>query len=77
MTMMKKLRLHVEELKVESFPTAPTAEERGTVRGNAVTLDGGNCKDTDTLLPPSCPVACETYDDSVCGLTWHCVTDDC
>jgi hypothetical protein len=65
---MKKLRLHVEELKVESFPTAPAAGERGTVRAHA---------EAGTLLPPSCPVACETYDDTVCGLTWHCVTDDC
>jgi hypothetical protein len=75
---MKKLRLHVEELKVESFPTAPTAEERGTVRANgAVTRDGGNCTDTNTFLPPSCPVACETNDDSVCALTWPCFTNNC
>jgi hypothetical protein len=28
---MKKLRLDVDTLAVESFPTAPTAEELGTV----------------------------------------------
>ena len=66
---MKKLRLHVEELKVESFPTAPGAEEKGTVRAY---YEAG------TVLPPSCPVACETYDDSVCGLTWQCTgLDNC
>ena len=36
---MKKLRLHCEELRVESFPTAPSAEEPGTVNGHAATPD--------------------------------------
>lgn len=58
---MKKLRLSCEDLRVESFPMARPAVEAGTVRGHA-----------GTLVPPSCPVACETYDDSVCGLTHGC-----
>ena len=35
---MKKLALHLDELKVETFdPTAAVPESRGTVRGNAET----------------------------------------
>lgn len=58
---MKKLRLSPDALRVESFPTAPKIDETGTVHANV-----------GTLLPPSCPVACETYDDTVCGLTHGC-----
>jgi hypothetical protein len=57
---MKKLRLDVEDLTVESFPIASDAEERGTVRAQAAT--------------PECTESCTncTYDDTLCGLTWHC-----
>ena len=59
---MKKLRLDPEALRVESFPTAPADDERGTVHANV-----------GTLAPPSCPAPlCQTYDDTVCGLTWRC-----
>jgi hypothetical protein len=58
---MKKLRLNAEELRVESFPTAECTEEAGTVHAQAA-----------TLLPPSCPVGCQTYDDTICGLTHGC-----
>jgi hypothetical protein len=59
---MKKLRLDCEELRVESFPTAPTGDEPGTVQANAGTVAG-----------VSCPAPlCHTYDDTVCGLTRAC-----
>lgn len=59
---MKKLHLHADDLKVESFPTARVADECGTVRAHV-----------GTLAPPSCPAAlCQTYDDTVCGLTRAC-----
>jgi hypothetical protein len=59
---MKKLRLIEEELRVESFPTVQVEEDGGTVRAY-----GG------TLLPPSCPApACQTYDDTVCGISQGC-----
>ncbi|HEU0301322.1 MAG TPA: hypothetical protein VFR37_17790 [Longimicrobium sp.] len=66
---MKKLRLDCEELRVESFPTNPAADERaGTVRGHAATP---TC--TATLVGGSCPQAtCQTYDDTLCGLTRGC-----
>ena len=34
---MKKIELHPEELRVESFPTAAAEPARGTVRGAAAT----------------------------------------
>ncbi|HSU16537.1 hypothetical protein [Longimicrobium sp.] len=59
---MKKLRLETEDLRVESFPTAAVAGEPGTVHAHV-----------GTLAPPSCPAqVCQTYDDTVCGLTWRC-----
>jgi hypothetical protein len=65
---MKKLRLNCEELRVESFPTAPATDEPGTVEAHAATPD---C--TATLVGNSCPRAtCQTYDDTFCGLTRAC-----
>lgn len=59
---MKKLRLDVEDLAVESFETARETDARGTVRAHDATE---GCKVTDSCT--NC-----TYDDSICGLTWHC-----
>ena len=58
---MKKLRLKLEDLAVESFPTASPADERGTVRGHEATPG---------CVTESCTNC--TYDDTICGLTWHC-----
>lgn len=59
---MKKLRLNAEDLRVESFPTAAVLDEAGTVHANV-----------GTLAPPSCPVqVCQTYDDTLCGLSRGC-----
>jgi len=47
---------------VESFPIARPEQVGGTVRAHA-----------GTLAPPSCPAPlCQTYDDTVCGLTRGC-----
>jgi hypothetical protein len=59
---MKKLRLNADDLAVESFATAHPVDERGTVRGHDATE---GCKVTESCT--NC-----TYDDTVCGLTWHC-----
>ena len=59
---MKKVQLRPEELRVESFPTASVDVGAGTVRAHA-----------GTLAPPSCPAPlCQTYDDTVCGVTQAC-----
>jgi hypothetical protein len=71
---MRKLKLELEELSVESFDTAQETEERGTVHGNYVTQFcsgangftcfescGGSCADT-------CGASCDTC-DSGCYMT--------
>jgi hypothetical protein len=59
---MKKLRLEIDQLRVESFPTAELADDAGTVNAHI-----------GTLAPPSCPAPlCQTYDDTACGLTHGC-----
>lgn len=40
---MKKIRLDVEELAVDSFDTASDREGRGTVRGNEPSIDEHSC----------------------------------
>ncbi|HEX2078947.1 MAG TPA: hypothetical protein VHG08_14590 [Longimicrobium sp.] len=56
---MKKLRLRCEDLRVESFPTAPALEEPGTVRAHEAT--------------PTCPHNCLTENGgSICNLTHNC-----
>lgn len=58
---MKKLRLNAEELRIESFPTAPRVDDAGTVHAHG------------TLAGQSCPAqVCRTYDDTLCGLTQGC-----
>ena len=51
---MDKLRLSMDELRVESFRTEAPAEAAGTVNGNAITLGTGcntcNC----TSMPNAC-----------------------
>lgn len=65
---MKKLRMNREDLRVESFLTAPATDGPGTVNGHAATP---GC--TATLVGNSCPAAtCQTYDDTFCGLTRVC-----
>ena len=59
---MKKIRLELDALSVESFEVAEAAEQRGTVRGHLVS-DAGDCPDTedDCTLPVR---AC--YDSAGC-----------
>ena len=57
---MKKLKLHAEELRVESFPTiVKKSGARGTVRAN----------DSDDSLVPDCSAYCWT--DPTAEPTWQ------
>jgi hypothetical protein len=50
---MKKLRLQLDELNVESFTTGEGDENRGTVKGNVSTLctgGGRTCDDGNTCV---------------------------
>ena len=61
---MKKLRLDLEQLAIESFPTASRADARGTVAAHDAT--------------PGCTIAAScicSLGDTACDLTWHCTGD--
>jgi hypothetical protein len=63
---MKKTRLDLDSLSVESFDTTAAPEGRGTVHGNADTFqsycsDGRTCIDT-------CDYTCNQY-NATCGST--------
>lgn len=66
---MKKLRLRMDDLRVESFATlGGPAQPRGTVRGHEPTV---MCSGTCTANPDCTDVfACETYGD--CTLAGSC-----
>ncbi len=59
---MKKLRLEIGEMRVESFATDHPAGEHGTVQAHVGTLVGGSCP----------AVTCRTYDDTICGISQGC-----
>lgn len=76
---MKKTKLQVEHLSVESFATGQTAEGRGTVRGQA-----DDCTWVKTCLCPTAYYHCGTGPHSIfscdytqnerCELTGLCPT---
>jgi hypothetical protein len=72
-TVMKKLRLQMDELTVESYPTTePELEERGTVHGH----DTKGCPTPDTFCPPEtwgCSYDVCTLHES-CDFTCRCWT---
>jgi hypothetical protein len=60
---MKKIRLNLDDLKVESFVTTPESE--GVVKGySCPTCDGPTCAAT---CPATCPQTCDTCPWSECS----------
>jgi hypothetical protein len=75
---MKKLRLNVDALTVQSFATADQASSRGTVHGEECTCP------TNCTCPgcPSCGETCpntcaETCDDATCNTCDYSCWDTC
>jgi hypothetical protein len=66
--MIKKLRLDLEALSVESFATADGEGGRGTVRGNVAFGEANPNTDESTCNP-----------EQACGCipTWQLTTDSC
>ena len=73
---MKKLLLKIDDLSVESFPTAESREELGTVRGFDSTTgnqrlcdctDAANPCDSDGCGSADCTVGCAGTYDFACG----------
>ena len=80
---MKKLKLRVDELAVQSFRTDPASAERGTVLPNALA-----CTVNASCACPTSPLACGTFaptalscaytSPEVCtGWTEHATCWDC
>jgi hypothetical protein len=65
-TNRKKLRLDVDELKVEAFATADRAAKNGTVHGYGVSI---SCLTQCASDCGHCPsgISCVTWCDSYCG----------
>lgn len=64
---MKKLKLEIDALRVESFKTDEAKEERGTVHGNASSGGGGGgfeclygCVNPATSIDGGCTMMCGT-----------------
>ncbi|HEU4455538.1 MAG TPA: hypothetical protein VFR81_20915 [Longimicrobium sp.] len=68
--MSRKLKLHVEELAIETFETTDAAEGAGTVHGHAPTLDGGETCNGGSTCWDSCDGVCDSYycTPNTCGV---------
>ena len=76
---MKKLRLRMEDLAVDSFTTSQAARLRGTVEAHN-TFRGNTCGAENTCGPQTCPpmyCVIETGDPLACGATLGCDTPTC
>lgn len=63
---MNKLKLHLDDLAVESFDTVRMEKAKGTVVGEQCTCPGVNTCDF-TCDDPTCANTCaETCDDNTC-----------
>ena len=76
---MKKLKLQMEELAVESFTTDATTPMRGTVQGHN-SLGGNTCGAERTCGPQTCPPMYCSFgtDPGACSPdTLNCPTQTC
>lgn len=56
---MRKLKLRMDDLRIDSFDTARTASAAGTVRGQEiVTLRDNTCRTCEATCNPSCDDSC-------------------
>lgn len=67
---MRKTKLSLDTLQVETFETDPAAAEtaRGTVRAHEFTEVSSLCQGC--TRSPTCDVACSTNDYEVCYVPW-------
>jgi hypothetical protein len=57
---MQKIRMDLDELQVESFPTAAAESEHGTVQGQEASVVPAPCTGTSCSGPVAC--LCQTQD---------------
>ncbi|HET7230083.1 MAG TPA: hypothetical protein VFJ16_08785 [Longimicrobium sp.] len=70
---MRKIRLDVEHLEVESFVTAASVREPGTVRANGMVGDGG---DLIIITAPE-PLTPNCSADTMCDTCKYSCIDTC
>lgn len=66
---MRKIKLELESLSVDSFATAAPESDRGTVMGHEPTVNGPNCDNSiaDACVTGLCTFDCpETYSPDAC-----------
>jgi hypothetical protein len=83
---MKKLRLELDALEVESFSTFDDAKGRGTVEGRASEAWNSNCCPQSASVPVACvcvsaeeggtcETTCNPNDCATCNGSWSCQTN--
>ena len=78
---MSKLKLHLEELSVESFDTTASEKAKGTVFGEQCTCYTNctcpGCPSCDATCPATCAYTCDDASCAgTCGDTCNCGTYD-
>ena len=72
---MKKLRLQLEDLRIDSFTTTPVEKEKGTVFGEQCTCNTActcpGCPTCDASCNGTCDYSCDTCGGS-CGAGDSC-----
>jgi hypothetical protein len=77
---MRKLRLQLEDLQIDSFPTTPAEKPKGTVFGEQCTCytqcTCPGCPTCDASCNGTCEASCNGTCDASCGGTCDCGTWD-
>ncbi|HSU15274.1 hypothetical protein [Longimicrobium sp.] len=55
---MRKLKLQMDDLRIDSFDTADVPAGGGTVRGH-ISLAQGSCRTCEVTCNPSCDYSCD------------------
>ncbi len=84
---MNKLKLHLEDLQIDSFQTTPAEKPKGTVFGEQCTCytqcTCPGCPTCDASCNGSCDASCNGTCGASCGATcggtcdWTCGGDTC
>jgi hypothetical protein len=73
---MKKLRLELDELTVESFDTSAVDRGEGTVRGHDNLETRLSCRGDNSCLETGCDTCDNSLDYCTCRCSYEC-TDPC
>ncbi|HEU4881355.1 MAG TPA: hypothetical protein VFT45_03890 [Longimicrobium sp.] len=75
---MRKIRLHLESITVESFQTTAPDPAAGTVAAHQQISDGGTCENTcGRSCPQTCPASCDATCVTCLSNCQPCLTPGC